>query len=195
MERRLQRLESLSAMTPTDATVWGDWATNLIAVGDLAQAEKVLERGSRATTDTLPLKVAEVRLLVAQGDRTGALRLLNATVASALKREKALSEQMAERGTVVNIRSLAPQALLDALVLKGELLTESGDMSGAIGAYTLALERDPQMADVLVARGDLYAKTGDSAKARADYTKALTMVPGLQAARDGIERLKGSDGQ
>jgi tetratricopeptide (TPR) repeat protein len=189
LERQLAKLESLSRTQPANSTVWADWATLLVQSGDLSKAADVIARGSVATTDTMPVKVAEARLVAAQGNNSGAIALLDTTIATLLEQEDVRKKAMADKGAVISLQTLTAPALIEAQVLRGELLDLTGRTADAIAAYTFALTRDPQMADVLVARADLYARSGKAAEAEADYRKALTMIPDDQAALDGLKTL------
>jgi tetratricopeptide (TPR) repeat protein len=189
VERQVMTLENLSRSEPTNGQVWADWAKALMGTGDLSRAADVIARGSEVASDTAPIELAEASLLVKQGRPGDALDLLNKLVASLLKAEATKVKELAAVGTVLSADALTSQFLVDAQILRGEVLTQQKRPTDAIAAYSFALTRDGQMADVLVMRADLYASTGANDKAETDYRKALTMLPDYAPAIEGLKRL------
>jgi tetratricopeptide (TPR) repeat protein len=189
VEREVMKLESLSRTQPNNGEVWADWATALIASGDLQKAADVISRGSTVASDTAPIKVAEARLLVRQSRPGDAVKILDTLVKSMLEQETSRAKALAAADTVVPRDVLTSPFLVDAQILRGDVLAGQGKVAEAIVAYSFALERNPQMSDVLAARGDLYARSGKPEDAERDYRKALTMLPDFAPAIDGLKRL------
>jgi tetratricopeptide (TPR) repeat protein len=189
VEREVMKLESLSKTQPTSGEVWADWANALIAAGDLSKATQVIARGSIVASDTAPVRLVEARLRVVQNRPGDAMRVLDTLVSSLLEVESAKVKKLATGGTSLPTDALTSPVLVDAQVMRGEVLSGQDKVEEAIAAYTFALDRESQMADVLAARGDLYARTGKADLAEADYRRALTMVPDYSPAIDGLKRL------
>ncbi|MDO8953222.1 MAG: tetratricopeptide repeat protein [Gammaproteobacteria bacterium] len=189
VERQVQKLEALSKTQPENPRVWADWATALIAAGDLSKAATVIEAGSAEVTETAPILLAEAKLLDAQSRRSEALGVLDMVIDKMLKREQDKRSEFSETGTSIDIATLASPYLIEAYVLQGELLSSEGDIERAASSYTSALARNPQMADVLTMRGDLYATLGRMSEAEGDYRKALSMIPDYADALAGLNKL------
>jgi tetratricopeptide (TPR) repeat protein len=188
-ERQVMKLEELSKTQPRNASVWADWAKALVAVGEYSKAADVIERGSREASQSAPIMVVKAQMLLREGNPGQALSLLQGVIADLEKLESAEIKRMAARGTSMTESTLYSSSIVDARILEGEILLQTGRAAEAERAYTLALQRRPDMADVLVARGDAYAKLGKRAEAVGDYRKALTMIPGYQPALDGLNKL------
>jgi cytochrome c-type biogenesis protein CcmH/NrfG len=101
VEREVMKLESLSRTQPNNGEVWADWATALIASGDLQKAADVISRGSTVASDTAPIKVAEARLLVRQSRPGDAVKILDTLVKSMLEQETSRAKALAAADTVV----------------------------------------------------------------------------------------------
>lgn len=83
----------------------------------------------------------------------------------------------------------------DAWALKGYALTETGDLEGAVAAFTKALECAPDYASVRVDRGDVLKRLARDREALADYARARERDPSLAAAwcGEGLLRLESDD--
>lgn len=68
--------------------------------------------------------------------------------------------------------------LAEAVAAKAKLQADSGDLAGAIAAYSSALERWPDKIDLLVGRGIAYVRSGDSARAERDFAAARAKATG-----------------
>lgn len=67
--------------------------------------------------------------------------------------------------------------LMDALLLRGDLLDASGDAAGAVGAYTQAAQALPGQPVPLLRVAMLHHRSGDVAKALPLYIKAADLDP------------------
>lgn len=190
-EMQLRDFEQQFLATPGDAVAVAQYARQLIEVERFSRARSVIAtfRSSESTADAAVI-VEEARLANATGSPEDALTILDAAIKAAEAQRDANQKALERKG--VYVRPKAP-ALIDAALLKAEILEARGDDKGAIDALSVALEEEHTMADVLVWRGDLEAKSGDVKSARADYETALGMIPDYAPARAGLKRI-GSEG-
>lgn len=190
-EMQLRDFEQQFLAAPGDAAAVAQYARQLIEVERFSRARSVIAtfRSSESTADAAVI-VEEARLANATGSPEDALAILDAAIEAAEVQRDAKQKELERKG--VYVRPEAP-ALIDAALLKAEILDARGDVEGAIDALTVALEEGPTMADVLTWRGDLKAKSGDVKSARADYQAALGMIPDYAPALAGLKKI-GSEG-
>jgi tetratricopeptide (TPR) repeat protein len=188
-ERQVMKLEELSKTQPKNAVVWADWAKALVAAEEYSKAADVIARGAKEASESAPILLVKAQMLSNQGLNDEALALVVEVIADLERLEAAEIKKMAGAGTTMTESSLYSPYVVDALILKGDVLARIGKTSDAVAAYSAALDRRPDMADVRVARGDEYAKLGRRAEAVADYRRALTMIPDFQPALAGLSKL------
>lgn len=68
--------------------------------------------------------------------------------------------------------------MVEAIVGKGRLLADKGDLPGAIALYSKALTEKPTDPSFLLSRGIAYARSGDKVKADKDFTAARDKAQG-----------------
>lgn len=190
-ETRLRDFEQKFLAAPGDATAVAQYARQLIEVERFSRARSVIAtfRSSESTADAAVI-VEEARLANATGSPEKALTILDAAIKAAQVQRDAKQKDLERKG--VYVRPEAPE-LIDAALLKAEILEARGDGEGTIEALSVALEEIPTMADVLVWRGDLEEKSGDVKSARADYQAALKMIPDYAPALAGLKRIGSED--
>jgi tetratricopeptide (TPR) repeat protein len=189
VEREIQQLEALASVETTNAQLWGDWATALIAVGQLNKADQVIRDGSAAMESPDELILARVRLLQARGEGRDALKMLDALISDLRKQIERKKKDAAEKGLRLSESVMVPTITVPVFILKGELLSGQDRPTEAATAYTEALRLDPNMADVLTLRGDAYAAADRPDEAEADYRAALLRIPGYTEAMAGLRRI------
>jgi tetratricopeptide (TPR) repeat protein len=189
IERELTQLEALASTQSTNPLVWANWATALVANGQYGKAGEVIATGKRTVKSTSGILVAEARLLLARGQVEAALGVLEKLIADLERQVVATKQRLAEQGTVLNDSQIAPDALVDAAILQGDILSSLKRPDDAVRSYGLALRYRGGMADVLTLRGDAYVAAGSPDKAEADYRMALTMIPDYRQALEGLARI------
>ncbi|MDH4140590.1 MAG: tetratricopeptide repeat protein [Coriobacteriia bacterium] len=192
VERDLQRLETMVEEKPQVEQVWRDYLRALIVAGQYSKAHRVVEEGrSVLASATAIVDVEEARLLNSEGNPDEAMAILDAAIES---QANLLDEQIAELAarSIRASRASLPggDTLVDAHILRAQILSTLGRWDEATEAYTEALDLDPVMADVLVARGYAYVESGQADKARKDFERALEFIPGLETAAAGLKEIE-----
>ncbi|MGB4593726.1 MAG: tetratricopeptide repeat protein [Coriobacteriia bacterium] len=190
-EMQLKDYEQQFLATPGDPEAVARYARQLIEAKRYSRARSVIAtfRSSEPTADASVI-VEEARLANATGSPDEALAILDTAIDAAAAQRDTKQKELEAKG--VYVRPDAP-ALVDAALLKSQILDAQGDTEGAIEVLTLALKEDATMADILVWRGDLEAKSGDTESARADYNAALKMIPDYAPALAGLKAI-GAEG-
>lgn len=193
VEMQLKDNELEYQAAPGDAEVVAAYARSLIEAERYSRARSVIAafESIESTSPNAPVIVEKARLESKTGSAEEALAILDEAIEAAAAQRDAKEKELQNKG--IFVRPPAP-ALVDAALLKSEILSGQGDLTAAIEVLTAALEENPTMADVLVWRGDLYASSGDAASARADYERALTMIPDYGPALSGLQDLQTEDG-
>ena len=115
-------LEEVPKMALTSAEAKADAQTSLAIAhamqGARDKAQEALTAALAAKPDFAPALLAQARLKLAEGDQVGALKIVNAVI------DKAPADR-------------------DAWLLKGNLLTSTGDREGGMAAYRKAIEIRP----------------------------------------------------
>ncbi|MDO9556437.1 MAG: tetratricopeptide repeat protein [Coriobacteriia bacterium] len=188
-EKQTAMLDQAFKATPDDPVIVADYMRALIAVERYANARSVLKTyRSGETAAAAVVTVEEARLLDATGDSEEALKVLDTAADEARAQKESIIQGQLKRGITAPVS--AP-VLVDALLLKVEILQRDERLEEALSALDEALEEQPTMADVFSWRGDINASLGRVDEARADYEKALGMIPDYQPALDGLSALEG----
>jgi len=66
-------------------------------------------------------------------------------------------------------------------------------LARAVASLQRAIELEPDSAELHCTLGELHERAGEAGEARARFSKALALLPGLERAREGLDRL-GSGG-
>jgi lipoprotein NlpI len=77
-----------------------------------------------------------------------------------------------------------PPADASSYANEGDALAGRGDFSGAIAAYTKALQLTPRNSDILTNRASAYVLSGEHARAVDDLNVALEVTPGDASLRN-----------
>jgi tetratricopeptide (TPR) repeat protein len=165
---------------------WLDYVSALIESGQNEKAITAADQGVRSLENKAPLIALKARALHNLGRDTSALEVANEAIATAVAYRKKLTADLSQKG--VNVPTPGSNALVDAHLLRAEILTSRKAYAQAVTEYTKALKEQPMMADVLVMRGDAYLATGDATAARADYKKALKYDPSNKDALAGLTK-------
>lgn len=194
IEMELKDYEQDYKAAPGDAEAVAAYARSLIEAERYSRARSVIAafESIESTSPDAPVIVEKARLESKTGTAEEALRILDAAIEAAIAQRDAKQKELESKG--IFVRPPAP-ALVDAALLKAEILSDQGDKGAAIEVLTAALAENPTMADVLVWRADLYAQTGDAVSARVDYERALSMIPDYGPALSGLQKVQaeGSD--
>lgn len=193
-EKRIATLDRSFKATPDDPRVVADYMRALIEVERYSKARSVMDAfRSGDTTSSALVTVEEARLLDATGEVDAALKVLDTAADEARADRDATIKSQLERGIAAPVT--AP-ALIDALLLRAEILERTDRFEDVVTALDEALAEQPTMADVLAWRGDILARLGRLDDARADYEKSLSMIPDFQPALDGLSALeRGGSGE
>ena len=73
--------------------------------------------------------------------------------------------------------------IIRSRLLLGDILEESGDVSGAEAQYLAILEENGENAEAHFQLGELYAGAGDGTRARAEWRRAVRADPAHRSAR------------
>jgi len=191
VERDLQRLEAVVEAKPQLEEAWRDYLRALVASGQYSKAHRVVEEGRAVlASEAAVVDVEEARLLYAEGNPDEAITVLDAAIES---QAKVLDERIAEigaRGIRATRTSIeGSDVLIDAYILRAQVMSAQGRWQEAAEAYTEALDMSPAMADVMTARGFVYVELGETDKAEKDFTRALEFDPELEAAKAGLKEI------
>lgn len=189
IEMQLKDYEAAYRAAPGDAETVAAYVRSLTEAERYSRARSVIAafESIESTSPDAPVIVEKARLESKTGSTEDALEILDEAIEAATAQRDAKEKEFQAKG--IFVRPPAP-ALVDAALLKSEILSDQGDLAAAIDVLTAALEENPTMADVLVWRGDLYASSGDTESARADYERALTMIPDYGPALSGLQDIQ-----
>ncbi len=189
-ERTLAITEAAVKEHPQEARNWLAYAYALIDSGLYTEAGDAIARG-RKVEDLPGFSIAEAYRAERRGAEEQAIELYERAKEHARTYREALNERLAEEsGATIDAPN---QDLVEAALGKARLLAKRGDLEAALEEYAIAIDEQPTMADVLAERAQVRERLGDVSGAREDYERALALVPDLAAAREGLERLQGSD--
>lgn len=193
VENATATLEQDIETTPGDPEAWADY------IGVLTYAERYPEAaqavddayGSVAASMTVPVQIAELELLFAQGEHDKVLELSEAALTSiddTVELEKAsLLEEDIDPAAIADM-ALGASERVSVHVVRAKVYREREQWDLVIEEMTSALEQDPLAADVLTLRGIAYAASGDEQAARADFEQALQF--GHEPAREELDKLE-----
>lgn len=187
VERNMLQLEQIVKQQPHNGKAWGDWAAALMDAGQYFKAGRVIDDGLESSEQTAPLLLRRGQLAHLQGRDEEALdSAMQAIVAARAFRDKAVEES---RRKGVTAPPAPSDEIIDAQLLRGEILVSLKEYDEAVKAYTGALDEQPRLSDVLALRGDAYAKLGDKDRAVSDFKDALRFDPENAPAIKGLEAL------
>ncbi len=159
----LPYVSRLAALIPSDPSVWVQFVSLLLRLGEEADADRTLAAGLVAAPRHAPLLLIAARRENERGEPTAALR----------HAEQALGH---EPGSV------------EALMIRATALLSLGEPAKAEFALRQAVLKAPRRADLLVAWGETLRCLGDSRSASRAFERA--MIAGDSAdARLGLGRL------
>ncbi len=191
IERDLSRLESVVEAKPQVAEGWRDYLRTLTAAGMYSKAHRVADEArSVLASDSATIDIEEARIYLAEADVETARTTVDTAISS---QEDALDRKLAElnaQGIRVERSYIqGGETLLEAYILKAQILSVLEEWEDAAAAYSQSLEMSPAMADVLVARGFVYLKLEDTSKAKKDFDRALQFDPELETAKAGLKEI------
>lgn len=167
-------LEHDGQALPHVQTALGAIALHRGAYGEAAARLSAVRR------DCPPAPIAALylaRVLDYQGDREGALALLENLAAAVPNMEEVRRR----------VRGLKRRR-------EGELLFGQGDTQGALKSFLGALADDPEDALTHNDIGVAIHAVGDTARARASFARALKLAPALAEARENLDACQGASG-
>ena len=111
----------------------------------------------------------------------------NVSLAEALERPTYLAEHFAKASAALGYRIDPPEDMVDLIghVALGR------DTTAALQMFEMNAKLYPTSANVFASLGDVWLAKKDSTKAREFYEKAVAMRPGLQRAKEAVQKLKG----
>lgn len=193
MERELTVTGQAIDAGTTDASVWGQHISALVATGQYARARAVIADARESIDDskTADITLGEVRLLRAQGEYQQALAAADRAIDQVGKHHDA---EIAAGGVVGRAAELRGrhENYYTAKLLKAKIYEDMEDWEGALEYYTQFIEGSPGAADILVDRGNVKLRLGDESGAEADFREALRFDPYYPRAHDGLERIGAS---
>jgi tetratricopeptide (TPR) repeat protein len=192
LEAKVVLLKSYVETEPTSGKAWRDYASALHAAGDRRAAWAAVAKAKksvRGLSRRYPL-VSELDLLFAEGkyEKVVAQSRKHLDTERAYKRDHI--RLRAKEGIKVRMRDISPNVTVDMLVYQARASGALGNWAAAAKALSKALYWDPKAADILVLRGQAYERLRRFSRAQKDYEKALRYIPGMEAAREGLERLE-----
>lgn len=196
VERQISTLETIVKTQPAVGRAWADLARALIEVGQLDQANDVIEQGLvAAAADKAPIMVEQGRLQYRRGDTTGALKTLEASVVESNRLRDQIVKESRAKDIVMDPRAMPMDSIVSAAILESVIYRELKQPAQAVKALTLALAERPNMTDVLTERGLLYIELKRPADARKDFETALKFVPDFADAKKGLQSLGNGGGK
>lgn len=176
----------------TDAVIWADYISALIAGKQYSRAEGAIEDALAAVTDKTSLILAQrTRLDFELGDYESTVESADGAIAASREETDIMRENFAKRG-ITSEPDPSP-ALANAQLLKAQALAELMQFDDAIEVLDEFLETAPSAADALVLRASYKREAGDIDGARADYEQALLYIPDYAAALEGLESIGAID--
>ena len=173
-------------------------AALMVAINRSADAEPFLRRLADASTDTGPLFALADYYLSSNRPKEAIARLEAARkggqdtpdVTAQLARAYAASGDRATARALVEGVLAGNPALIDAQLVKGQLLLDEGDSEEALATLRSATTANPASAEAQFVLGRLYASRGDNAAAEAAFREVLRLNPRATAAQLEIARLQ-----
>lgn len=159
----------LAALTRTSPEAWTRLAALLCRLGEMADADRVLDAGLSISRSHAPLLLLAARRDLERGRPAEALH----------HAERALA---------------ADPASVDALMARAAAFATLGDQARAEFALRQAVQAAPHRADLLVAWGDALRKLGDARAASRAFERAV-LIEDSAAARLGLGRLATATGE
>lgn len=193
MERELTVTARAIDAGTTDATVWGQHISALVATNQFARARAVIADARESVNDseTADITLGEVRLLRAQGEYQQALAVADKAIEQISEHHEA---QIAGGGPAGYAAELGGrhENYYTAKLLKAKIYEDMEEWESALEYYTQFIEGFPGAADVLVDRGNIKLRMGDESGAEADFREALRFDPYYPKAHEGLERIGAS---
>ncbi|WP_370675830.1 tetratricopeptide repeat protein [Pleomorphomonas sp. PLEO] len=159
----------LVALAPAVPEAWARLAGLLFRVGEVADANRVLDAGLSIGSRHAPLLLLAARRDLERGNPASAL-------------------QHAEQASSIDPSSI------DALMARAAALIELGDQPRAEFALRQAVKTAPHRTDLLVAWGEALRKLGDTRAAARAFERAVIVQDGADA-RLGLGRLAATAGE
>jgi len=172
------------------SSTYGEYVAALIAEGQYAQAQSVIDQGKAAAPDTstAEFSVAEVRLHSAQKEYQQSISLAD----KAQKQIEAVHKATIEGGGLKAKRAIIsglPDNWYILALLKADAYKGLGDWAKAVKEFDAYIGGNPGAADILIDRGNAKIAAKDTAGAEADFKAALKFVPGDKEALQGLAKI------
>ena len=173
-ESTTQTLESELAATPGDSAIWVEYVQVLTDYGRYSEAERAVQDAYDSVTESrvLPIKIVELRLLLAEGayDELIALSddvLILVDEIAALETDELLKKGLSPEA--IEGMSVGSSERSSIYVLRARAYREQEQWDLVVDESTKALNEDALAADVFTLRGIAYLALGDEESARADF--------------------------
>lgn len=193
VENATLTLEQDLESAPEDPEVWADYIGVLTYAERFTEASAAVEDAYASVTAsmTVPVQLAELGLLYAQGEHDRVLDLSDGVLADIdatveLERASLLDEDIDP--AAIEDMSLGATERVTVYVLRAKVYRDLDQWDDVIAETTRALEQDPLAADIMTLRGIAYAASGDEAAARSDFEKALEF--GHEPAAEELDKLE-----
>lgn len=188
VQRDINKYEGMVEQDGSDAVVWRLYAESLIASGELARAQQVVDRAMGAVDEKagMDITTAQAKIYFASERYEETIELCDQIMTSLTsyhEGEKAKDDTPESRGAEIS------ENYYSALLMKVESLVVLDRNPEAIALLDTYLADRPAAADIFQRRGDLRAEEGDVAGAEEDYRAALRYLPGDPALLDALERI------